>query len=864
MTFELTDYQQDAVSQSVARLSYAQQDFRQRDGEQTTVALTAPTGAGKTVIATHVLEQLRFGQEGESGNPELTVLWVTDDPALNRQTRDKMLLSGSEFGEDDLIEIDSSFDDPVLRRGRVHFAHIQLFGSGTSSMRDSDTREHGLWEIIAESVHQYQENLLLVIDEAHKGTEGTAAGKATIIERLSHGGDASHFSGHAQPATPVIYGITATPERFFQGMKRHSRTTRAVRVPAAEVRESGLLKDQIIVRHPGDRQPAESTLIGQAVQSLKASDAAWKRHAEATGEPRVEPLLVLQVEAGISDSRVAEILNTLESEWDILQGDAVAHSFDTHAPVKISGGRELRYIAPDRIDQDRRVRAVLFKQALTTGWDCPRAEVMLSLRSAKDPTSIAQLMGRMVRTPLARRIDTDESLNAVTLYLPLYDSHEVARVVASLDSSEFGAEVAVSVEPVACVPALPDEHPVWDALRALPTVQRRSRSWRSETERLLQLAQLLNQPTENRRAIELRAGRRARNHLISAVARERQNHRETLAELEEEVRTLDLSASVFDRGEDGAFSRAVQDPGARVQASAIDVKRQFDHAKKILPDGIAEWFFDHRAEEVEEHGGIVDEQQLYSEIAALTKTEDMAQIIVRAVEQAAAGLFAEWQREYTNTVAKELPRAQQRAFEEIWSDDDGVISTTLHPPESYSASTKVIRGSGDQAVSESLPTYAGHLYQAPEDHPLAERFPAKLTSWEDRVLEKETQRANLVSWYRNPSRSQHGLAVPYRHGGQTELLYPDFLFFYDVGGEIQLDVVEPHRHVQADTGPKWAGLARWAQQNSQVVRGAQAVIVLREDLMALDLSIPGIEEDLDASTGEQDIERLFQERGSRY
>lgn len=79
----------------------------------------------------------------------------------------------------------------------------------------------------------------------------------------------------------------------------------------------------------------------------------------------------------------------------------------------------------------------------------------------------------------------------------------------------------------------------------------------------------------------------------------------------------------------------------------------------------------------------MDEQQLYSEIAALTKTEDMAQIIVRAVEQAATGLISEWQRDHANTVAKELPRTQQQAFEEIWSADEGVIATTLRPPEHY-------------------------------------------------------------------------------------------------------------------------------------------------------------------------------------
>lgn len=57
---------------------------------------------------------------------------------------------------------------------------------------------------------------------------------------------------------------------------------------------------------------------------------------------------------------------------------------------------------------------LLAKDAISTGWDCPRAEVLCSLRPARDRTYITQILGRMVRTTLARRIESDERLNAVT------------------------------------------------------------------------------------------------------------------------------------------------------------------------------------------------------------------------------------------------------------------------------------------------------------------------------------------------------------------------------------------------------------------------------------------------------------------
>ena len=50
----------------------------------------------------------------------------------------------------------------------------------------------------------------------------------------------------------------------------------------------------------------------------------------------------------------------------------------------------IRKLEQSRIQDSPEVKVVLFKTALTTGWDCPRAEVMMSFRRAQDPTSIAQ------------------------------------------------------------------------------------------------------------------------------------------------------------------------------------------------------------------------------------------------------------------------------------------------------------------------------------------------------------------------------------------------------------------------------------------------------------------------------------------
>ena len=53
---------------------------------------------------------------------------------------------------------------------------------------------------------------------------------------------------------------------------------------------------------------------------------------------------------------------------------------------------------------------------------------MVSFRPAKDRTHITQLLGRMVRTPLARRIPGNDRLNSVDCLLPFFDKKSVESV----------------------------------------------------------------------------------------------------------------------------------------------------------------------------------------------------------------------------------------------------------------------------------------------------------------------------------------------------------------------------------------------------------------------------------------------------
>lgn len=311
MIFRLEDFQSTAVDALVSRIDKARHDFAD-DGERTAVGLTAPTGAGKTVIATALLERLFFGDGSREPDPHLTVLWVTDDKSLNAQTTNKITEASGRI-DDYRFRFLADRDEPTLAPGFIYFTHIQQLqrNSTLHAVRNGDRYDHrtyGAWDMIANAVEQHGKDFVVIVDEAHRGAT-SATDRRTIVGTIMNGGITN--IGTQQPAAPVVLGISATPERFHSAMASAGRTLRNIEILASEVRASGLLKDRILIKHVAEHQSADMTMLGLAVADLKAADQAWREHHEATGDRLVEPLLVVQVEPGVTNAKLAEILRTL-------------------------------------------------------------------------------------------------------------------------------------------------------------------------------------------------------------------------------------------------------------------------------------------------------------------------------------------------------------------------------------------------------------------------------------------------------------------------------------------------------------------------------------------------------------------------
>ena len=444
MKFELFPFQKTALARLRQSVATALGNYR---NTPQVVSYTAPTGAGKTIVMSALIEDIYYGDELYPEQPEAIFIWLSDSPQLNEQSRLKIDLKADKIRLNQCVVIsDDAFDMEMLEDGHIYFLNTQKLSKSSNLTKHSDGRQYTIWETLSNTVREKGDRLYFIIDEAHRGAQGTRdlTKNTTIMQKFLKGSEADRLL-----PMPVVIGMTATPQRFNRLAEGIQSTTHYVKTTADEVRASGLLKDRIIITYP-EQSGNDMAVLQAATDEWQQKCQHWYQYCYEQHYGQVNPILVIQVQNGsghqISATDLDECLRIMEERLGdrFLEGQVV-HAFGEGTPTIQIGGLDVPYCEPSRIADDKRIKVVFFKETLTTGWDCPRAEVMMSFRRAVDHTYIAQLLGRMVRTPTQQHINVDETLNDVHLYLPQFNEATVYDVVKALQDEE-GATIPTDIE----------------------------------------------------------------------------------------------------------------------------------------------------------------------------------------------------------------------------------------------------------------------------------------------------------------------------------------------------------------------------------------------------------------------------------
>ncbi len=746
------------------------------------VVFSAPTGSGKTVMMTALFEDILYGTSGYEPQPDAVILWISDSPDLNEQSRIKIERMSDRIHLLQLETIETTFDRERLEAGKVYFINTQKLGSATLLTKPGDGRQYPIWQTFTNTAKAIPGRFYVVIDEAHRGMnmKANAIKEAqTLMQRF--------LLGHAETGLvkmPLVIGVSATPKRFMALLTGvdAGHDVKQVLIPPDQVRESGLLKDRILIHHPDNPTSMELTLLQEAASRWAKMADDWNAYCHAEEEAPVRPILVVQVEDRAGQQPTRTDLSAAVSAIEAGIGRPLGPLEPIHAlhdeTDLMAGGRRIRKLEASRIQDDLHAGVVFFKTSLSTGWDCPRAEVMMSFRNAEDHTYIAQLLGRMVRTPLARRIERDAALNDVHLFLPHFNASAVQAVIEDLKNVEDVPPTETgSGRELVILHRRPGTEDLFKALGETTSYRVNGARAQSHIRRYLGLARGLTMD-----GLADDAWTDAKSNLVGwmnqAVAA-----MQAAGSFESEAKAMEAVALTI-RGIQPGAAESESLETYTVEAADADIERFFEEAGRRLGNGLHKDYWCAHADR--------DPREVKIEAAVVARHAMSMEGLMAKCEAAFNALYDQYKKKIG--VLKEV----RRAYYERWRLASAKpVDVPWYLPDTI-----------DFRRKPADPAYDLHLYLEEGG-----TFKADLGTWEREVLQEELNNPAVKGWLRNCDRKPWSLEIPYAVAGEIKPMFPDLVIVRQEGEDFVVDILEPHDPSLADNCDKARGLAEFAKKH---------------------------------------------------
>lgn len=349
-----------------------------------TIIMKAPTGSGKTIILIDYVDEYLNKIDSNTA-----FIWLCPGKGnLEEQSREKMRKFAPHLNTQNLFEaLENGFPPESIT-----FINWELVTKrGNTAIRDRERKN--LYDHIADA-HRKQITFIVVIDEEH--SNNTAKARA-IIDAF---------------AAKKIVRVSATAQQN----KRYEY----FEIDEVDVINAGLITKALYVNE-GVTDGVEidedyNYLIDLADAKRRSIDA----HYKSIGK-KIRPLVLIQFPNGQPET-IAAVERKLES---------MNYTYDNGMVSKWMS-EDKRDIPDDLTENDGQPVFLLMKQAISTGWDCPRAKILVKLREGKNENFEIQTIGRIRRMPEARHYE-DDVLDFCYVYT--FDEKYKEGMLASMDKA---------------------------------------------------------------------------------------------------------------------------------------------------------------------------------------------------------------------------------------------------------------------------------------------------------------------------------------------------------------------------------------------------------------------------------------------
>lgn len=373
---ERIEFQEKAVEQLLIQFK----ECWKQPKHQIPITLKAPTGSGKTYMTEKFICELSKQPDWVQ---DVAYVWITFSDDLAMQSRDKFMDYFPTSLPGRLLTI-QDFQQGFLRERDIIFLNWQKLVSKSAENRvlrrpddDRNEKEQGFYfEDVVELTHAEGREFVMIIDESHKNV--TDAAVRDVI-------------GPINPK--IILKVSATPESEPSYSDVQNHRAGFVEVSRQDVIDAGMIKREIVcqteedIKNKGDEDLDEILL-----------DLAMERRESLVNDiekfgMNVNPLVIIQLPNNTSVDANDRTKEDVVTEYLISHGVEPSRIAKWFTNEKKPIGLE---------DNDSPYDYLLFKMAAGTGWDCPRAQVLVMLRDIQSEVFQTQTIGRIVRIPVRK------------------------------------------------------------------------------------------------------------------------------------------------------------------------------------------------------------------------------------------------------------------------------------------------------------------------------------------------------------------------------------------------------------------------------------------------------------------------------
>lgn len=389
MGLEIKNYQEEAVEKLKGEVN----DLLNLDGDKLAI-FEAPTGSGKTIMMGEFLKRLVSPIDREDSKT-FSFIWISVRDLHNQSKKSLRNNFPDSF-------IYSDFDDlegNKIKRNEILFLNWESINKEKNVYVRENERNKNLSTVIAntKATGRY---IVLIIDESHH----TALGERSTKVKQDIG-------------AKVTIEVSATP--IFGNPDAH------VKVHFEKVIAEGMIKKEIAI-NPEFKQfkvggkSSREMVLDAAIAKQKELLRAYKKEGAY-----INPLVLIQLpnlQQGINDldkDVLTEVQRILKAKYDITE----------------ENGRLAIWLAenktPNLVNIEKptnEVEALMFKQAIALGWDCPRAAILVIFRETREKVFLIQTVGRIMRMPEFRHYEDHPELNIGYVFTNLGDIEIVGEI----------------------------------------------------------------------------------------------------------------------------------------------------------------------------------------------------------------------------------------------------------------------------------------------------------------------------------------------------------------------------------------------------------------------------------------------------